>query len=104
MSRYRALVPIAPPTARLRGRYFGAAASASLALLRGDSARAVRLFQAIPDSLCLVGERSGLAERLGEREKALTAYRFVAEAWREADPELRRYVDEAQAGLLRLKR
>ncbi len=43
------------PTAvgKLRGRYLHASAIAYLALARADSARALRLFQAIPDTLCL---------------------------------------------------
>jgi serine/threonine-protein kinase len=43
------------PGAVLRGRYFGAAATAYLALGRGDSAGAVRSLEGIPDTLCLVG-------------------------------------------------
>jgi tetratricopeptide (TPR) repeat protein len=140
------------PDARLRGRYLGAAAIAYLSLLRGDSAEAVRRFQAIPDTLCLVGncfyqkltlarllaargedrraaelldrwvwsdesipslastpsfvfaalERGRIAERLGDRDKALERYRFVADVWRGADQELRPYVEEARAGVQRL--
>jgi hypothetical protein len=33
-----------------------------------------------------------VAERLGQREKALHWYGFVAKLWRHADPELRPYV------------
>ncbi|MGZ8398489.1 MAG: BTAD domain-containing putative transcriptional regulator [Gemmatimonadales bacterium] len=40
-------------TGKLRGRYLHAAAIAYLALARADSARALRLFQAIPDTLCI---------------------------------------------------
>jgi hypothetical protein len=47
-------------------------------------------------------ERARVAERLGEREKALHWYGFVAKVWRHADPELRPYVDEARSGLQRL--
>ena len=39
---------------KLRGRYLHAAALAYLALARGDSVRALRLFQSIPDTLCIV--------------------------------------------------
>ncbi|MGH7514388.1 MAG: protein kinase domain-containing protein [Gemmatimonadales bacterium] len=42
------------PTARLRARYLHAAATAYLALVRADSSQALRLFQAIPDTLCIV--------------------------------------------------
>jgi tetratricopeptide (TPR) repeat protein len=38
---------------KLRGRYLHAAATAYLALARADSARALRLFQSIPDTLCI---------------------------------------------------
>jgi tetratricopeptide (TPR) repeat protein len=135
------------PRPALRARYLGEAATAYLALVRGDSAGAVRVFDAIPDSLCYVGncffekltlarllaargdegraaelldrwmwaegstpafvlaslERARLAERLGERDKASTFYRFVAEIWRRAEPSLWPYVEEAHAGLLRLE-
>ncbi len=47
-------------------------------------------------------EQARLAERLGQREKALRGYGFVAKVWRHADPELRPYVDEARSGLQRL--
>jgi len=39
---------------KLRGRYLHAAATAYLELARGDSAGALRLFQSIPDTLCIV--------------------------------------------------
>ena len=41
-------------TGKLRGRYLHAAAIAYLALARADSVRALRLFQSIPDTLCIV--------------------------------------------------
>ena len=41
-------------TGKLRGRYLHAAATAYLELARRDSAGALRLFQAIPDTLCIV--------------------------------------------------
>ena len=47
-------------------------------------------------------ERGRVNERLGNREKAVTAYRYVAEVWRHADPELQPFVEEAKAALLRL--
>jgi eukaryotic-like serine/threonine-protein kinase len=140
------------PIAMIRARYLSAAGKAYLSLARGDSAEAVRLFQAIPDTLCLEGncfyekltlarlfaargedpraaelldrwvwsdesipslastpsfvfaalERGRIAERLGDRGKALERYGFVANVWRRADPELQPYVEEAQAGLRRL--
>ena len=47
-------------------------------------------------------ERARVNERLGNKEKAITAYRFVAEVWIHADPELQPYVMEAKAALIRL--
>jgi eukaryotic-like serine/threonine-protein kinase len=41
-------------TGKLRGRYLHLAATAYLELARGDSAGALRLFQSIPDTLCIV--------------------------------------------------
>jgi hypothetical protein len=50
----------------------------------------------------VVLERARLAERLGEREMAIKSYRFVAEVWRHADPELQPFVREARNGLDRV--
>jgi serine/threonine-protein kinase len=47
-------------------------------------------------------ERARLAERLGESAQALDDYAFVAAVWRDADPELARYVAEARDGEGRL--
>jgi serine/threonine-protein kinase len=49
-------------------------------------------------------ERGRVAERLGEREKAIESYRFVTEAWRRPDPQLQPYVSEAREALARLVR
>jgi hypothetical protein len=49
-------------------------------------------------------ELGRVAERLGEREKAIESYRFVTEAWRRPDPELQPYVSEAREALTRLAR
>jgi hypothetical protein len=130
---------------KLRSRYLHLAATAYLALARADSVPALRLFQSIPDTLCIenacsyekliearllasqgqarragavldrwvwsgegplfvlgVLEQARIAERLGERQKALDSYQFVADVWRHADPELEPYVREARAGLERL--
>jgi serine/threonine-protein kinase len=43
-------------TAMLNARYLHAAATAYLALVRGDSAQALRLLQAISDTLCIVND------------------------------------------------
>jgi serine/threonine-protein kinase len=47
-------------------------------------------------------ERAGIAERRGERTRAIECYRFVANVWRHADPELQHYVAQAREGLRRL--
>ncbi len=47
-------------------------------------------------------ERGRVNERLGNREKAVESYSFVAAVWRNADPELQPYVTEAKAALARL--
>jgi serine/threonine-protein kinase len=49
-------------------------------------------------------ERAQLAEHLGERELAIRYYQFVTDIWRNADPMLSPYVEEARAGLQRLTR
>ena len=45
-----------------------------------------------------------VSERLGERQDAIDGYRLVTDVWRNGDPELQTYVDEARAGLERLSR
>jgi len=47
-------------------------------------------------------ERARIAERLGDHDKAARDYRYVADAWRHADPDLQSYVTEAREGLRRL--
>jgi hypothetical protein len=47
-------------------------------------------------------EGARIHERLGQREQAIAKYRFVAAVWRNADPELQPYVDEAKVALRRL--
>ena len=47
-------------------------------------------------------ERGRVNERLGVNPKAIDSYLFVANAWRNADPVLRPYVDEARSALKRL--
>ena len=125
------------------GRYTSLAAQAHLALMRHDTADAVRRLEAMPDSLCplcyfqrltlahllsarqedqkaaklldrwlieLVApsdvlwtlERARVAERMGNREKAVHSYQYVADVWRHADPELQPYVAEARDGLSRM--
>lgn len=47
-------------------------------------------------------ERGRVHDRLGNRGQAIAAYRFVAEVWRHADPELQPIVQEARGALRRL--
>jgi serine/threonine-protein kinase len=47
-------------------------------------------------------ERARLAERLGERDKAIKWYGYVARLWRHADPELQPRAAEAREALARL--
>ena len=47
-------------------------------------------------------ERGRIAERLGDHATAAQNYGFVVAVWRNADPELRPYVEEAHAALARL--
>jgi eukaryotic-like serine/threonine-protein kinase len=55
-----------------------------------------------PSAGMLVLERARVADRLGQREAARGLYRFVAELWKKADPELQPYVAEARDRLGRL--
>jgi serine/threonine-protein kinase len=55
-----------------------------------------------PVRILAVLERGRIAEHLGEREKAVESYRYVADVWRRADPELQPYATEAREGLARL--
>jgi tetratricopeptide (TPR) repeat protein len=127
--------------------YLSATNQAYLALARGDSAEALRRFDARPDSACFGGcwiddlihvqllaargrlaeaaarlsrplggfaggmvpfevlralERGRVNERLGNRDVAIEGYSLVLDAWRNPDPELKTYVDEARAALARL--
>jgi hypothetical protein len=125
------------------GSYTAQAAQAHLALMRHDTADAVRRLEALPDSLCPLCyfqrltlahllsarqedrkaaqlldrsltelvvpsdvlwtlERARVAERMGDREKAVHGYQYVADVWRHADPELQPYVTEAREGLGRM--
>jgi serine/threonine-protein kinase len=46
--------------------------------------------------------RGRVGERIGERDRAVEAYTWVAGMWRNADPKLQPYVTEAREGLARL--
>jgi hypothetical protein len=84
---------------------------AGLLSARGDDRRAGALLErwrwdagAGPSFVLATLERGRVAERLGEREKAIESYRFVTEAWRRPDPELQPYVSEAREAIARLAR
>ena len=139
--------PNLPPIARDFFGYAIASERAYLALARGDSAEALRLFDARPDTAAfggnaiddlvhaqllaargrvadaaallerpMVGFNPGVSpveilralargrvnERLGNRERAIEGYSRVVQAWRNPDPELQPYVEEARAALVRL--
>jgi len=127
--------------------YGVAAARAYLALARRDTAAALTLFAAIPDSLCSyrcwsdrltrarllhlrgnaaqaaavldgrplsqsyqsVGEvlwlleRARIAEDMGDRERAVSAYLRIRDAWLHADPVLRPLVEETNRAIARLQ-
>ena len=69
----------------------------------GRGAEAAGVFDRSNDRwVPLVLERARLAERLGDRPRAVKWYRFVADAWRHADPELQPTVAEARAAIVRL--
>jgi hypothetical protein len=48
-------------------------------------------------------ERARVFERIGERERAIGAYEYVADVWRTADPELQPFVREARDAVARLR-
>jgi len=48
-------------------------------------------------------ERARVFERIGERERSIAAYQFVADAWRTADPELQPFVRESREAVVRLR-
>jgi hypothetical protein len=51
-----------------------------------------------------VMERGRIAEGLGDRQKAIDSYQFVADVWRRADPQLQPLVVEARNALTRMTR
>ncbi|MFN2566005.1 MAG: protein kinase [Gemmatimonadaceae bacterium] len=56
----------------------------------------------IPSEVLWSLERGRVAERLGDRAKAMEGYRYVADVWLYADPELQPFVAEAKRALKRL--
>jgi hypothetical protein len=77
-------------------------------LARTEPARALRLLERHRTSVDILAtasqlERGRIAERLGERERAVDAYAFVTEAWKNTEsPQLRVAVAEAATALKRL--
>jgi hypothetical protein len=55
-----------------------------------------------PNEVLMVLERGHVAERLGDRPVAIEKYQFVADSWRNADPELQKFVKDTKEGLVRL--
>ena len=56
----------------------------------------------LPSAILWTLLRGRVAERIGERERAIRSYAWVSGMWRNADPELEPYVTEAREGLARL--
>jgi serine/threonine-protein kinase len=77
--------------------------TARLLTSRGQAEEAMRLLERVwpgnwdPNAGMLLLERARAADRLGRREEAAGFYQYLAEIWREADPELQAYVTEAKA-------
>ena len=82
--------------------------TARLLAARGEAEQAKAMLDRIwpvnwdPSAGMLVLERARVADRLGQREPAAELYRYVAELWKKADPELQPHVTEARAWLQRL--
>jgi len=58
--------------------------------------------QPSPEVVLVAYERGQVEERLEQRAEAARSYRYVVEAWHDADPLLGRFVEGARDGLLRL--
>jgi tetratricopeptide (TPR) repeat protein len=55
------------------------------------------------DDVLWTMERARVYEHLGRRKEAINEYAFVADAWRNADAELQRYVRESREAIARLR-
>jgi tetratricopeptide (TPR) repeat protein len=106
----RAFAALPDSTCGLVSCYSQKLIEARLLQAAGEERRAIELLDrwvgmgddfSVPDPLAVL-ELARLAERLGEPDKAIKSYQYVANAWRHADPELQRYVEEARSGLARL--
>jgi hypothetical protein len=69
-------------------------------MLQGEPAGGI--ITAAPSTIIWYLLRGRIAERIGEPERAIESYGWVAGMWRNADPQLRPYVTEARDGLARL--
>jgi serine/threonine-protein kinase len=88
--------------------YFERLTLAQLLSARHEDEKAAELLDrwltnlTVPSQILWTLERARVAERLGNRAKALRDYRYVADAWHQADPQLRPYAVEAKEALVRL--
>jgi serine/threonine-protein kinase len=91
--------------------YYDRLTLAQLLLEQRRDREAWQMLQAKPPGVAITAMPSGViwsllrgraAERVGERERAIQSYGWVAGMWRNADPELQPYVTEAREGLARL--
>jgi len=76
----------------------------------GRSQEALQWYQSVeywPESV-LAGpshlRQAEIHERLGQREQAVEQYRRFVDLWRDCDPKLRPFVEDAQRALQRLTR
>jgi serine/threonine-protein kinase len=69
-------------------------------ILQGETS--ANILAPAPSSIIWYLLRGRVAERIGEPERAIQSYAYVAGMWRNADPELQPYVTEAREGLARL--
>jgi hypothetical protein len=88
--------------------YFQRLTLAQLLSARHEDAKAARLLDRqlvelfAPSDVLWALERARVADRMGDRDKASRNYHYVANIWRQADPELQPYVNEARQALARL--
>jgi hypothetical protein len=69
-------------------------------LLRGE--HPFSTLDPVPTEVLWALLRGRVGERLGERDRAIQSYTWVAGMWQHADPSLQPYVREARDGLSRL--
>jgi hypothetical protein len=86
-------------------------ALARLQFAAGNAHDAARIFEEwswtggpTPSAVLAALDHARVAEQLADTATARARYRFVAEAWRNADPELREYVELARQGVARMQR